>query len=195
MYRIAAAAMLAVLVAIPATAGEFNKKVKIGDTAPTFSSLPGVDGKEHSLADCKTDAVVVVITCNHCPMAIAYEDRIIALAKKYEGKASIVAINVNNLEADKLPKMKERAKEKGITYPYLYDESQEIGAKLGASVTPEVFVFSKGKIVYIGAFDDNMKADKVSKHYVADAVDAALAGKDAPVSETRPVGCGVRYNK
>jgi len=186
--------MLAVLVAIPATAGEFNKKVKIGDTAPTFSSLPGVDGKEHSLADCKTDAVVVVITCNHCPMAIAYEDRIIALAKKYEGKASIVAINVNNLEADKLPKMKERASEKGFNFSYCHDESQKIGRSFGASVTPEFFVLNKErKIVYMGALDDNADEKKVSEKHVEAALDATLKGEMPAKTETKARGCGVRY--
>jgi peroxiredoxin len=196
MQRIATAALLAALVVIPATAGEFNKKISVGDAAPTFSNLPGVDGKEHSLADFKKDIVVVFITCNKCPVAIAYEDRVIALAKKFNEKVDFVAINVNTVEADSLPKMKERANEKGFNFPYLFDESQKIGRELGASVTPEFFVLNKDrKIVYTGALDDNMNAEKAKKAYLDDAITAALKGETPVKTETRAFGCGVGYHK
>ena len=101
--------------------GKFNKKIKIGAAAPTYANLPGVDGKSHSLADLKDkDVVVLVITCNHCPVAVGYEDRIVEFAKKHAGsgsKVGFVAINVNTIEADKLPRMVERAKEKGFNFP------------------------------------------------------------------------------
>src|SRR5438876_933592 len=92
--------------------------------APTFSGLPGTDDKDHSLADYKKDVVVIVVTCNHCPVATAYEDRIVELSKKYADKVDLVAINVNTIEADRMSKMKERAKAKGFAFPYLYDQSQ-----------------------------------------------------------------------
>src|SRR5205809_4781087 len=118
MFRCVIAGLLAVLLAASAQAGEFNRKLNIGDSGPAWVNLPGVDGKSHSLADLKDkDVVVVVVTCNHCPVAQAYEDRIISFAKKHAGpdsKVALVAINVNNFDEDKLPRMKERAAEKGF---------------------------------------------------------------------------------
>lgn len=191
-------ALAAVLVA-PVSAGEFNKKVNIGDQAPTFEKLPGVDGKTVSSADFdKKDVLIIAITCNKCPVAVAYEDRMIEFAKKYSAKADskvgFVAINVNHAEADGLAKMKERAEEKGFNFPYLYDESQAIGRSLGASVTPEFFVLNKErKIVYMGAFDDDQKEPKT--HFLADAVDATLKGSAVQNAESRARGCGVKYEK
>lgn len=178
-----------------ADAGKFNTKMNIGAAAPTFTALPGVDGKKVSLSDFKQDVLVVAITCNKCPMAIAYEDRMIQFAKKYNSKVGFVAINVNTVEADKLEKMKERAESKGFNFPYVYDESQKIGRDLGATVTPEFFVFDKNrKLVYTGAFDDAANPDNVKKAYVEDAVKAALDGKTPEVTETKGRGCGVAYN-
>ena len=174
--------------------------IKIGSPAPTFSGLTATDGKAHALADLKDkDVVVVCITCNHCPVAVAYEDRIIDFAKKHAGpnsKVGFIAINVNNIEDDSLPKMKERATEKGFPYTYAYDPTQRIARELGASVTPEFFVFSKDrKLVYTGAFDDNMKADKATKSYLIDAVQAALKGEAPKVPTSAPVGCGIMYER
>lgn len=176
--------------------GKFNKKIAIGDAAPNFTGLPGVDGNSHSLSDYKDkDVLVLVITCNHCPVAVGYEDRIIDFAKKHAGpKVGLVAINVNNIDADKLNKMKERAKEKGFNFPYLYDESQKIGRALGATVTPEFFVFNKDrKLVYMGALDDNNNAKSVKSQYVVDAVQCTLKGTTPAVAETRGRGCSVNY--
>ena len=109
MVRFAAAVLAAGVVLLGAArSGEFNKTVSIGDAAPAWSNLPGVDGKKHSLADLKDkDVVVVAITCNHCPVATRYEDRLIAFAKKYaDKKVALVAINVNTEDEDKLPAMK-----------------------------------------------------------------------------------------
>src|SRR5579883_2424925 len=117
-FGLAALGLLCTAALAPVQAqGKFNKKLAVGDKAPSYSDLPGTDGKKHSLADLSNkEVVVVVITCNHCPVAVAYEDRIINFTKKYSGKDSkvaVVAINVNNGEADRMPKMIERAKEKG----------------------------------------------------------------------------------
>ncbi|MBL8798439.1 MAG: thioredoxin family protein [Planctomycetia bacterium] len=194
MFRCLSAVLVAGVVAVVGSAGEFNKVVKIGDAAPAFSGLPGVDDKNHSLGDYKKDVVVIAVTCNHCPVAVAYEDRMIAFAKKYADKVDFIAINVNNLEADKLPAMKVRAKDKGFNFPYLYDESQKIGKEYGATVTPEFFVLNKErKIVYMGAFDN--KQNGATENFLEPAVEAALKGSAPTKAETKPFGCGVKYDK
>jgi thiol-disulfide isomerase/thioredoxin len=181
-----------------ASAQSTNEKIKIGLPAPVFKDLPGVDGKSHSMADFLKDSkcTVIAITCNHCPIAKAYEDRLVQFAKDYESKGvKVVAINVNNGDEDKLPAMKQRAKEKAFTFAYLYDASQKIGRDLGAAVTPEFFVLdSKGIVVFTGAMDDSMTPTKVTKKYVQDAVDAVLAGKPVAVSKVPRSGCSVEYD-
>ncbi len=181
-----------------ATAGQFNEVLNVGDAAPAWSKLPGVDGKEHSLADLKDKPVLVVVfTCNSCPVAGDYEDRILALAKKHagaDGKVGLVAINVNKVEADGLPKMKERATAKGFTFPYIYDESQKIAKAFGANFTPEFFVLNaERKVVYMGAMDDNTDPAAVKNNYLEPAIAAALSGSKPQVAETLAVGCRVRY--
>jgi len=200
MNRLLTAALLLVLVAAPAQAGKFNKKMNIGDKLPAFTELPGTDDNKYGADNFKDkDVLVVVVTCNHCPVAVAYEDRIIAFTKKHAGKDSkvgIVAINVNTIEQDRLDKMKERAKDKGFNFTYCYDESQKTGRSLGASVTPEFFVFDKERrLVYTGAMDDNMKADQVEKHYLNDAVDAALKGETPKTATSARKGCGIQYDR
>lgn len=171
--------------------------VAIGQQGPAFNGLEGVDGKTHSLdeyADAKL--VVLVFTCNHCPVAQAYQDRLIELAEDYQGKGvQVVAINVNNMEADKLPAMKERAAEKGFNFPYLYDPSQEIGREYGATVTPHVFVLDQDrKVAYMGSVDDNQNPDNVTQHYLRDALDALLAGQAPETTSTKQFGCGIKYD-
>ncbi len=186
------------LAPLPVRAGEFNSVLNIGDPAPAWKDLPGVDGKRHSLADLQSHAVVVVVfTCNSCPIASDYEDRVIAFANKHCGlgqKTALVAINVNTVEEDLLPHMKERATAKSFPYPYLFDESQKIGKAYGALFTPEFFVLDKDrKVAYMGAFDDNVEPSKIKHVYVEPAVEAALKkGKAAP-AETQASGCMIRY--
>jgi len=202
MFRFAMAALVAAGLALTAgNAQQFNKVLKVGDAAPTYANLQGTDDKTHSLNDLKSkDVIVIAITCNHCPVAVAYEDRLIEFAKKHassaDSKVALVAINVNNSEQDKLPAMKVRAKEKGFNFPYLYDPSQKVGKDYGASVTPEFYVLGKDrKIVYMGALDDSNDATKAKVNYVEEAVKAALAGKAPETKETRARGCGVQYDK
>jgi peroxiredoxin len=184
------------LAAAPAFAGKFNAVLSPGDKAPTFEKLEATDGKTYSLLDFKKDAIVVVVTCNHCPVAAAYEDRIIEFTKKYSDSVDVVAINVSNLAADRMDKMKERAKEKGFNFTYLYDPSQQIGHELGAIMTPEFFVLNKErKVVYLGAMDDNNDPKAVKNKFLEEAVEAALKGSDVKVAETRARGCGVQYEK
>jgi peroxiredoxin len=185
---------------VPVFADGFNKKVKIGDPAPTFSGIPAYapNGEQTSLtlSDLKDDVVVLVFLGNHCPAVQAADDRIIDFAADYKDKpVKLVAVSVNDLDSDRLPAIKEHMKEKKINYLYGYDESQAIGRAYGATNTPHFFVLDKErKIRYIGSMDNNvMDESKVKNHYLRDAVDALLAGKTPAVEETRPQGCGVKY--
>lgn len=173
----------------------------IGDKATDFE-LKNVDGKMVSLSDYKdAKGFLVIFTCNHCPYAVAYEDRIIALDAKYKSQGvPVIAINPNNPEVqpqDSFEKMKIRAKEKGFTFPYLLDDGQKIYPQYGASRTPHVFLLEKtdkGYIVkYIGAIDDNYQnADAVETKYVEDAVDAMLKGEKIPIETTKAIGCSIK---
>jgi peroxiredoxin len=188
----------ATLLAGPAFAGEFNEVLNIGDAAPAWEKLPGVDDKMHALADLKDKPVVVVVfTCNSCPVANDYEGRIIAAAKKYAAQnVAFVAINVNRIEDDKLPKMKERATAKGYPFPYLYDDTQEIGKKYGAVFTPEFFVLDKDrKVVYMGGLDDSSNVSEVKANYLEPAIEAVLQGKKPAKAEAPAIGCRVRYER
>ncbi len=181
-----------------ALAGKYNAVLNIGDKAPAWTDLEGVDGKRHSLADLAgKDVVVVVFTCNSCPVATDYEDRIIAFSKKFagkDGKVGLVAINVNQVAEDRLPKMKERAQSKQFDFPYLYDETQQIGKAFGAGFTPEFFVLDRQRhVVYMGGMDDGSQAAAVKHNYLEPAVEAALAGTPPATAETPAIGCRVRY--
>ena len=189
--------VVAALAALAAT-GSFAAKLEIGDAGPDFSGIIGTDDKQHGLSDYKkAKLIVLVFTCNHCPVAVAYEDRLVALQKDYKQKGvQVIAANVNNLAADKLEPMKKRAADKGFNFPYIYDSSQKMGHDYGATVTPHVFVLDKDrKLAYVGAIDDSMKPDNVKKHYLRDAIDALLEGKEPPETVTKQFGCGVKYEK
>ena len=188
------------LAASPALAGKYNKVVSPGEKAPSFAGLPAVyDGKDTSLSldDIKEDVVVVVFLANHCPVVVAYEDRIIDLVNDYKGKSvKVVGISVSTLPQDKIPGIKDYMKDKGSNYIYGYDESQAIGKAYGATNTPQFFVLDKTRTIrYTGAMDDNQNDSKVSKKYVRDAINALLANETVEVNETRAVGCGISYKK
>jgi peroxiredoxin len=178
-------------------AGEYNETLSVGDRAPAWKDLPGVDGKKHSLSDLDAELVAVVFTCNSCPVATDYEDRIMALVKKYAAdpkKLALVAINVNRIAEDSLPKMKERAEQKGFPFAYLFDESQQIAKDYGAAFTPEFFLLDKDRrVVYMGGMDDNSNPAQVKSHYLESAIEAVSAGKKPAVQETVAIGCRVRY--
>jgi peroxiredoxin len=178
-----------------AARAKFNKVLTIGDAAPDWTDLPGVDDKTHSLADYREAKVVVVVfNCNHCPVAKMYEERLAEFSRKHEQKVQVVAINVSHNGADGLAKMKTRAVENRFPYPYLYDESQKSARSYGATVTPHFFVLDRNrKIAYMGAFDDNFDRDKVEKHYLADAVEALLSGNEPRVKESLQRGCAIDY--
>ena len=189
------------LLAAPLLAGEFNKVLSVGDAAPAWKDLDGTDGKTHALADLKDkDLVVVVFTCNSCPVAADYEDRIVALAEAHGGKDSkvaVVAINVNTGKADALPAMTARAEKRKFPFAYLYDPTQQIARKYGANYTPEFFVLDKErKVVYLGALDDKGPPREPTARHVAAAVAAALAGKKAEKGETSAsAGCRIKWDK
>jgi peroxiredoxin len=185
----------------PAGPGKYNKVLAPGDKAPAWENLEGTDGEKHSLADLKDkDVVVVVFTCNSCPVAVAYEDRIIAFAEKFAGKqdsgVAVVAINVNTNKDDALPAMKIRAEKKKFNFAYLYDPTQEIAKKYGAMFTPEFFVLDKDrKLVYTGAMDDKAAPGEPKAIYLTPAVEAMLAGKQVTMAETSAAaGCKIKFN-
>ena len=174
---------------------------QVGDIATDFS-LKNVNNKKVALADFKdVKGFIVIFTCNHCPYAKAYEDRIIALDKKYKKLGyPVVAINPNNPEvqpADSFELMQERAREKGFTFPYLFDEGQKIYPQYGATKTPHVYILEKTKagnvVKYIGAIDDNYSDEAAVKtKYVENAVDALLKKQEVPVKTTKAIGCSIK---
>ncbi len=177
--------------------------VKVGEKAADFK-LKNIDGKMVSLSGdyANTKGVIVVFTCNHCPFAKKYEDRIIALDKKYRALGyPVVAINPNDPSIepeDSYENMQKRAKEKKYSFPYLFDETQNTARAYGATKTPHVFVLQKEKasyvVKYIGAIDDNCDdAGAVKEKYAENAVDALLAGKPVSTTYTKAIGCGVKW--
>jgi thiol-disulfide isomerase/thioredoxin len=172
--------------------------LEIHAPCPAFE-LPGTDDKTHALASFTDDLLVVVVSCNHCPYVIAYEPRLVALAKEY-GRRGVgwVAVNANDATRypdDGMESMKVRARERGFPFPYLRDDSQAFVRALGARFTPEVFVFDKErKLRYHGRIDDNHRdLSQVTSHDLRNALDALLAGKDPPVLETVAFGCSIKW--
>lgn len=173
----------------------------IGDLATDFS-LKNIDGKMVSLSDfADAKGFILTFTCNHCPYSVAYEDRLVALDKKYKSQGyPVIAINPNNPESypeDSFDKMKVRAKEKAFTFPYLFDDGQKIFPQYGATKTPHMFILQKmdngNRVEYIGAIDDNTNdAAAVKQKYVEAAVNALLEGKEPEVRKTKAIGCSIK---
>ena len=175
---------------------------KVGDKASDFK-LKNVDGKYVSLADFKdAKGFVVVFTCNNCPYAKAYQDRIIALDKKYKAKGyPVVAINPNDPSVepgDSYENMVKRSKEKSYSFPYLYDEKHSVYRTFGATNTPHFYILQKNKsaelvVKYIGSIDDNYQdASAVQKPYIENAIEALLQNKEPDPSFTKAIGCGIK---
>jgi len=147
---------------------------------------------------------IVIFTCNTCPFAVASEDRIIALDQKYKPKGyPVIAINPNDPEVqpdDTFELMQQKAKDKGFTFPYLYDTSNTVYATYGATKTPHVYLLQKEDdqriVKYIGAIDDNVRnGDAVKNQFLANAIDQLLAGKEVSVTETKAIGCSIKQKK
>jgi peroxiredoxin len=178
-----------------------DKGYDIGDVATDFK-LENIDGNFVSLSDFKqAKGFILVFTCNTCPYAVAYEDRIEALNKEYASKGyPVIAIMPNNVQSkpgDSMTAMQKRAKEKGFTFPYLIDADQSIYPQYGATKTPHVYILEstdKGPVVqYIGAIDDNYKdAALVKIKYVQNAVDALLEGVTFETHKTKAIGCSIK---
>ena len=174
--------------------------LEIGQQAPGFD-LPGVDGRNHSLADfADAKILIVVFSCNHCPYVIGSEDRMIRLHADYAPRGvAMIAISANETEnhpTDSFDHMIERSREKGFGFPYVHDESQEVALAYGALRTPHYFVFDEQRTLrYTGRMDDNpRRPGEETTHELRDALDALLAGNDPPVAVTNPIGCNVKWN-
>lgn len=179
----------------------FSAGYNVGDKAKDFK-LKNVDGKMISLSNFPdARGFVIVFTCNGCPYAQAYQDRLVDIDKKYKPKGyPVVAINPNDPElapADSYDKMVSVAKNKGFTFPYLIDETQEVYRSYGATRTPHVYVLQKSGndlvVQYIGTIDDNYQdAKKVKTPYLSNALDALIAGKSPDPVTTKAIGCGIK---
>lgn len=175
---------------------------KIGDAVADFT-LKNVDDKLLSLSDYSSaQGVILVFTSNHCPFSKSYEDRVLSLDRKYSSLGfPVVAINPNDprlYEDDSFEQMKERAKTKGYSYPYLWDENQQVAKVFGAIRTPHVFVLrnTKGKFVlaYSGTIDDNPQDERgVTRAYAENAVSNLLEGKPVATTRTKAIGCPIKW--
>ncbi len=179
-----------------------QESYKVGDQVMPFA-LKNIDNKVVQISPGEgMKGYIIVFTCNHCPFSVLYEDRLIELDKKFRPLGyPVMAINPNDAVAypdDSFENMIKRAKDKGFTFPYLHDETQEIAKKFGATRTPHVFVVSSGggklKLEYIGAIDDNAREpENVSERYVESAVNALLAGKEIRETVTKAIGCTIKW--
>jgi thiol-disulfide isomerase/thioredoxin len=183
--------------------------LSIGSPAPDFN-LPGVDGKNHKLSDfADARVLVVVFTCNHCPTAQAYEQRIKDLVQDYRARGvALVAISPNDPKAvrldelgytdlgDSFEEMKIRAQDQSFNFPYLYDGDEEkVSRAYGPTSTPHLFIFDSGrKLRYAGRLDDSERPDKVKSSDARNAIDALLAGRPVRVEKTKTFGCSIKWS-
>jgi peroxiredoxin len=192
------------LVAAGAGFARADEALKLGAKAPAADTKLKnvVDGKEVSIAKAAgKSGTLVLFTCNECPYAKAWEQRIVELGNTYSKKGvGVLLINSNNpsvSKKDTFELTQARAKERGVQFPYAADPDSSVAKAFGATKTPEAFLFDKGgKLVYHGTIDDNHEeADKVQKRYLKDALDAVSAGKTPPVQETKSLGCTIKFAK
>ena len=175
--------------------------LKIGSTAPDFS-LPGIDGKKYLLNSFKEKkALIIIFSCNHCPYVQAYEDRIMQIQKEYQSKGvEVIAINSNEDKGypeDSFENMKKRAAKQKFNFLYLRDEDQSVARAYDATHTPEIFLFDANrKLAFHGKIDDNwQEPNKVQNHYLRNALEELLAGKEISVPETFTIGCTIKWKK
>jgi peroxiredoxin len=208
-HIILTAAIILFSAGLGVSATKMPKTLEIGAKAPDFN-LPAVDEKKYTLAAFnKADILVVIFTCNHCPTAQAYEERMKKLVTDYKNKGvTVVAISPNDPKAvrldelgysdvsDSFEEMKFRAKDKKFNFPYLYDgDNQKVSRAYGPVSTPHVFIFDKDRTLrYVGRIDDSEKPELVKSHDTRNAIEAMLAGKEAPVQKTRTFGCSIKWS-
>ncbi|MBU6301055.1 MAG: redoxin domain-containing protein [Verrucomicrobia bacterium] len=201
-------ACLALVLGLPVCAVE-RPVLAIGQPAPDFD-LPGIDGRNHRLAEYASSPVLVVLfTCNHCPTAQAAEERVKRMVADFRDKGvQWVAISPNDPKAvridelgyavygDDLEDMKRHAADHGFNFPYLYDgESQSVSRAFGVVATPQVFIFDQGrKLRYQGRIDDSKYEDGATRHDARNAIEALLAGQPVPVETTRTFGCSTKWS-
>ncbi|MGA7155453.1 MAG: redoxin domain-containing protein [Acidobacteriaceae bacterium] len=203
-------ALLVLFVCLTASAQELHPILALGARAPDFS-LPGVDGKTHTLAEYAASPVLVIVfTCNHCPIAQMYEQRIEHLATEYGPRGvAVVAIQPNDPKAirideldssdvsDSLPEMKIRVQMKHLTYPYLYDgETQQVARAYGPQATPHVFIFDRERhLQYEGRIDNSYRTELVKTHDAEDAIRALLNHQPVKVRHTGVFGCSTKWQE
>jgi peroxiredoxin len=196
-----------IFLSIPGSAQDL-KPLAIGSSAPDFT-LPGIDNQAYTLADfSESEILVVIFTCNHCPTAQAYEDRIIRLVDDYHTRGvAFVAISPNDPESvrldelgytdvsDSFQEMQIRAQEKAFNFPYLYDgDTQNTSRKYGPTATPHIFVFDEKKTLrYRGRIDNSENGRNITSNDLRNALDALLTGDAVPVETTRPFGCSIKW--
>ena len=201
---LAATGLLAVVTA--SQAGQYNTILDIGDAMPRFANLPATDGKAYSDGDFDADVVVLVSLANHCPWVRGMDQGLIDLVDSFEGKSvQVVGFSVNRRDDDRLPAMVEHGERVGYNFTYVYDESQEIGRALGATRTPEYFVFDRErKLAYMGLLHDSPAREtrsgdimftngEPSQFFAYNAINATLEGVPVDPAETRAQGCSVKY--
>jgi thiol-disulfide isomerase/thioredoxin len=193
--------------AIPLIASLAASAALAGGPLPIGSPIPmadvkmkSVDGTEQTFASVKKPAgTLVVFTCNHCPFAKMWETRIVELGNVYAAKGvGVIAVNANDPKVateDAFDVMQQRAKDRGMQFPYVVDATSNVARAFGATRTPEAFLFDKdGKLVYHGTIDDNgEEPTKVEKPYLKDALEAVVAGREVAVKETKSIGCGIKF--
>lgn len=207
-FKLGVSMLLTVLLMAPTAtvAGEYNMVMSIGDPLPAFENIPTTDGGKLSSADLKESVVIMVSLANHCPWVQGMDGGLVKLVEQFKGQdVRLVGFAVNHRDDDRLPAMKEHATKIGYNFTYMYDESQDLGRKLGATRTPEYFVFNADrKLVYMGLLTNSparktrsgeisfINGDPVDFH-VANAIAATLAGEAADPAETRAHGCNLEY--
>lgn len=177
-----------------------DSDLKIGEPLPEFSGLAAVDGGKWGSASFKEAQVLVIaFTCNRCPYAVDYEDRLKALqtfCRSLDGQARLLVINSNYGRDESLERMQERAREKEFAFPYVKDADQSVARTLGAVYTPEFFVFDQERrLTYRGALDDATNAEEAKTNYVNAAVSAILEGKPVDPAEVGARGCTIRFKR
>jgi peroxiredoxin len=178
----------------------FADALKLGDKAPlTDVKMKNVDGKELTIGGVAgKQGTLVIFSCNHCPFARAWEERIAELGNTYRQKdIGVIMINANDADAqppDGYEEMQKRAEERHFEFPYVVDATSDVARAFGAARTPECFLFDKeGKLVYHGAVDDDKNPESVQHHWLQAALDAVVAGKEVTDKETKAVGCGIKF--
>jgi peroxiredoxin len=201
IWALPATVLIAGLAAGEPVPGEAPGALALGQPAPLADTkMKNVDGKVISIGEAKgAKGTLVIFTCNHCPWAKAWHSRIVGLgSKSLKRGIGVIAINPNDPAAypeDAFATMQSNAKKSKMTFPYVVDATSDVARAFGATRTPEAFLFdAKGLLVYHGAIDDNAHhPDEVKIHYLEDAVNALLEGKEITLAETKALGCGIKF--